>query len=475
MSTKLSKPVSFYDSFDRKPGPDKLATHYCPGCGHGNLHKFIAEALDSLGLRERTIFVSPVGCAVFGYYYFRCGHIQAAHGRAPAVATAVKRAHPESIVICYQGDGDLASIGGNEILQAANRGENITVVFVNNALYGMTGGQMAPTTLLGQKTTTTPLGRNPENEGYPLRMSELLAQLQAPVYIERCHLDESSHVLKTRAAIRKALQIQQDGKGFSMVEAVSPCPTGWGMDPREARAWITSDMAKVFPAGVICDRRHERKRKANPRFTADAARILDVLGLSTTDAQRAKRSVGRPYRLLIAGFGGQGVLSLGMMLAKTGMLSGSHVSWLPSYGPEMRGGTAHCSVVLSDERIGSPVVSTPDVLVAFNEPSLEKFGPLVTPGGIVLYDDSFVNHRWDRPDVRVERIPFASIANELGSSKVTNMVALGALQGLLSLFPVELIHEQMARLGKGNLSEINRNAFERGMAAVKTSVKEYVI
>ncbi len=467
MKDIIAKPHSLYDRFERKPGPEKGATHYCPGCGHGNLHKFIGETLDELGVRERTIFVSPVGCSVFGYYYFNCGNIQAPHGRAPAVATAVKRAHPDSVVICYQGDGDLASIGGNEILQAANRGENFTVIFVNNALYGMTGGQMAPTTLIGQKTSTSPLGRSVENEGYPMRMAELLAQLEAPVYIERCHLDESSHVLKTRAAIRKAIQAQVDGKGFSMVEVASPCPTGWGMEPLAAREWITTEMAKVFPAHVACDRRKERTARTNPRFVADAAQIREALGLVGTCLHADPTTEHRTLRIVFAGFGGQGVLSLGMLVARTGMLEGRNVSWLPSYGPEMRGGTANCSVVLSDKRIGSPVVSTPDVLVAFNEPSLEKFGPLVVPGGTVLYDSSFVSKAWDRSDVRVVRVPFSSMANDLGTSRVTNMVAFGALHRLLGLFPPELIRGQIRGLGKRVLVDINLSAFEAGTAAVR--------
>lgn len=475
MKDRIAKPDSLYDRFERKPGTDQKATHYCPGCGHGNLHKFIAETLDELGVRERTIFVSPVGCSVFGYYYFKCGNIQAPHGRAPAVATAVKRAHPDSVVLCYQGDGDLASIGGNQILQAANRGENFTVIFVNNALYGMTGGQMAPTTLVGQKTTTSPLGRSVDNEGYPMRMAELLAQLEAPVYIERCHLDESSHVLKTRAAIRKAIVAQLDGKGFSMVEVASPCPTGWGMDPLAAREWITKEMARVFPAHVTCDRRKERPARPNPRFEADAACVREALGLSG-DCLRADTTTDtRTHRMIFAGFGGQGVLSLGMLLARTGMLEGRRVSWLPSYGPEMRGGTANCSVVLSDRRIGSPLVSTPDVLVAFNEPSLEKFGPLVVPGGTVLYDDSFVSKVWDRPDVHVVRVPFSSMAHELGTARVTNMVAFGALNQLLGLFPAELVRGQIRSLGKRVLIETNLKAFEAGTAAVGADVKEGVL
>jgi len=469
MKDVLAKPASFYERFERKPGVESEATHYCPGCGHGNLHKFIAEALDDLGVRERTIFISPVGCAVFGYYYFRCGNIQAAHGRAPAVATAVKRAHPDSIVICYQGDGDLASIGGNNILQAANRGENFTVIFVNNAIYGMTGGQMAPTTLIGQKTTTSPTGRDSATTGYPLRMAELLAVLDAPVYIERCHLDESKHVLKTRAAIRRALQTQIDNKGFSMVEAVSPCPTGWGMDPVESRQWITDAMAKVFPAQVFCDRRKETPSRTRQRITVPLHDYRSILGVdgdgiaSNGDSIRAET-----HRMILAGFGGQGVLSLGMILAKTGMLRGHRVSWLPSYGPEMRGGTANCHVVLSNERIGSPLVSTPTMVVAFNEPSLQKFGPMVAPGGTVVYDDSFVTKRWEHKGIEIHRIPFARMANNLGSSKSMNMVAFGAINAILRLFPEELVASQIERLGRAEWREINRKAYGAGAAAVST-------
>ncbi|MFH0777639.1 MAG: thiamine pyrophosphate-dependent enzyme, partial [Candidatus Eisenbacteria bacterium] len=181
----LEKPRGFCKVFTRKPGPDKVSTHYCPGCGHGNLHKIIAEALIDLGIAEKTILVSPVGCSVFAYYYFDVGNVQAAHGRAPAVATGVKRARPRSIVMTYQGDGDLAAIGWNNIFQAANRGEHITAFFVNNAIYGMTGSQMAPTTLIGQKTMTTPRGRDPKNEGFPIRVCEVLSVLEAPVYLER--------------------------------------------------------------------------------------------------------------------------------------------------------------------------------------------------------------------------------------------------------------------------------------------------
>ncbi|RKZ31512.1 2-ketoisovalerate ferredoxin oxidoreductase, partial [bacterium] len=200
----LRKPTSFYDEFFRKPDQNKQDTHYCPGCGHGILHKFIAEAIEDFGIADRTIMISPVGCSVFVYYYFDTGNFQVAHGRAPAVATGIKRTNPDAIVISYQGDGDLAAIGGNNILQAANRGENITFFFVNNAIYGMTGGQMAPTTLIGQKTMTSPYGRKAEVEGYPMKVSELLSSLEAPTYIERVALTDGAHLMKARKAVRKA-------------------------------------------------------------------------------------------------------------------------------------------------------------------------------------------------------------------------------------------------------------------------------
>jgi 2-oxoisovalerate ferredoxin oxidoreductase beta subunit len=254
----LQWPDSLYRTFERKPGGQE-STHYCPGCGHGVLHKLIAEAMDDLGIRDRTVFISPVGCSVFGYYYFNCGNVQVAHGRAPAVATGLKRALPHSIVISYQGDGDLAAIGTSNILHAANRGEAITVFFVNNAIYGMTGGQMAPTTLHGQRTATTPRGRDTLETGAPLRMSELLSTLHAPVYIERVALTDANHIMSARKAVRKALKAQVDGKGFSMVEVLSSCPVGWKMEPAESKTWITEHLIPHFPLGVFKDVLAERE------------------------------------------------------------------------------------------------------------------------------------------------------------------------------------------------------------------------
>src|SRR6201997_4771490 len=232
-----SKSPVFYDTYERK-SELKHQTHYCPGCGHGVAHKLIAEAIEEMGLQDKTIFVSPVGCSVFAYYYFDVGNVQMAHGRAPAGATGIKRAHPDKLVISYQGDGDLAAIGTAEIIHAANRGENITVFFVNNAIYGMTGGQMAPTTLVGQKSTTSPWGRRPVNEGFPIHMAEMLSSLEAPAYIERVGLGDNKSIMKSRRAVRKALENQRDRRGFSFVEILSPCPTIWGKDPVAARLWV---------------------------------------------------------------------------------------------------------------------------------------------------------------------------------------------------------------------------------------------
>jgi len=228
-----------------------VPTHYCPGCGHGIAHRLIAEVVDELGIRERVIAVAPVGCAVIAYDYWDFDCSEAAHGRALAVATAIKRVRPQNIVFTYQGDGDLAAIGTNETIHAANRGENLTVVFINNAIYGMTGGQMAPTTLLGQKTATTPEGRNAQLHGYPLKISEMLALLAGVKFIERTSLHSPAEIIKTKKAIKQAFLNQIEGVGFSLVEVLSPCPTYWEMSPKQALDWIRDVMIKEFPLGRI--------------------------------------------------------------------------------------------------------------------------------------------------------------------------------------------------------------------------------
>ncbi|MBN1538139.1 MAG: 2-oxoglutarate oxidoreductase [Anaerolineales bacterium] len=224
-------------------------THYCPGCTHGVAHRLIAEVLDEMDVREKTIGVAPVGCSVFAYNYFNCDFVEAAHGRAPAMATGIKRVLSDRIVFTYQGDGDLASIGMAEIMHAAGRGENITVIFINNAVYGMTGGQMAPTTLPGQKTTSSPGGRDVEQMGFPLKMAELLAKMDGAGYVVRRSLHNPSNIRKAKKAIRMAFETQQRGLGFSLVELLSTCPTNWGVTPLEALKWVEEHMIPVFPLG----------------------------------------------------------------------------------------------------------------------------------------------------------------------------------------------------------------------------------
>ncbi|MDF1543997.1 MAG: thiamine pyrophosphate-dependent enzyme [bacterium] len=234
--------------------PDSMTeniTHYCPGCTHGIIHRLVAEALDDLGVREKTVGVAPVGCSVLAYNYFNCDFLEAPHGRAPALATGFKRLRPDMIVFTYQGDGDLASIGGNEILHTANRGEKVTTIFVNNAIYGMTGGQMAPTTLPGQITTTSPAGRDTVSTGYPLRISELLSTLATPSYIERVSVHTPMNIVKAKKAIRRAFEYQLEGRCFSLVEVLSTCPTNWGITPGESTKWLDENMVPFFPLGVF--------------------------------------------------------------------------------------------------------------------------------------------------------------------------------------------------------------------------------
>ena len=232
--------------------PESLTTthtHYCPGCTHGISHRIIAEVLDEMGIREKTIGVAPVGCSVFAYNYFNCDFVEAAHGRAPAMATGIKRVLPDKTVFTYQGDGDLASIGMAEIMHVAARGENITVIFINNAIYGMTGGQMAPTTLPGMKTTSSPLGRDVEMTGFPIRMSEVLATMDGSGYIVRRSLHKPATIRKAKKAIRTAFEVQQRGLGFSLVELLSTCPTNWKLTPQEAMEFVQENMIPVFPLG----------------------------------------------------------------------------------------------------------------------------------------------------------------------------------------------------------------------------------
>ena len=240
--------------FDKPKSLTDAPLHYCPGCTHGIIHRLVAEAIDELGIEGRTIGVAPVGCAVMAYDYFACDMVEASHGRAPAVATGIKRSDPANIVFTYQGDGDLASIGTAETVHAATRNENITIIFVNNAIYGMTGGQMAPTSLPGQVTQTSPYGRDPKLCGYPVKICEMLSELEGPEYLERVAVNNVKNIKKAKAAIKKAFENQINGKGFSLVEVISSCPTNWGMTPKDALKWIDDNMIPYYSLGVYKDR-----------------------------------------------------------------------------------------------------------------------------------------------------------------------------------------------------------------------------
>jgi 2-oxoisovalerate ferredoxin oxidoreductase beta subunit len=496
-----SKSPVFYDVYERK-SELRRQTHYCPGCGHGVVHKLIAEAVEELGLRDQTILVTPVGCSVFAFYYFDVGNVQAAHGRASAAATGIKRACPDKIVLAYQGDGDLAAIGTAEIVHAANRGEKIAVFFVNNAIYGMTGGQMAPTTLIGQTSTTSPWGRRPANEGFPMHMSELLATLQAPVYIERVAVSDNKNIMKARRAIRKAIDNQRQGLGFSFVEILSPCPTIWGKEPVEARQWVAEKMIPAFPLNVFRDKKPEPLGDNAPpqRPVTEVLEIEEreqgtgnreqVRGQGTGDREQQagnrEQAIGNREKvpgpathrhhfqqmaINVAGFGGQGVLLLGQLLAEMGMREGLAVSWLPAYGPEMRSGSAHCTVCLSQDRVGSPVALHPDVLIAMNEISLRKFASHVPPEGIILYNGAGLPSDFTPPEARVICIPASEIADKLGSTKAANIVLLGALleetECLAAATALRAIEDKVKKVA---LLEINRKALEAGREFIDREV-----
>lgn len=462
---KHSKSDTFYDRYVRKGGDTEI-THYCPGCGHGVLHKLIAEAIDDLGIQDRSVLVGPVGCSIFMYYYMDVGNISASHGRAPAVATGVKRMRPEAIVFCYQGDGDLAAIGGNEILHAANRGEDITVFFINNGIYGMTGGQMAPTTPIGQKTTTSPRGRAYEVEGPPLRVCELLATLDGPTYIERVALTDAKNHMRARKAIRKAFKNQIEGRGFSFVEILTACPSGWKVSPKEAIHWVEQNMIPVFPLKVFKDRESKLYASESPKKAGAAAKPPEV-SEPVAEAPRNPGAVARgeiqEVAMTLSGFGGQGVLFAGLALAEGALREKLQVSWIPSYGPEMRGGTAHCHVRVSQHPIASPWISRPSSLLAFNQPSIEKFAHEVMPGGLILVNSSMIDTLPDRSDVQIVRVPAYETAMNMGSVKNANLVMLGAYLEVTSAIDQEAILAAFVEKGvKPAVLKVNREAIEAG-------------
>jgi 2-oxoisovalerate ferredoxin oxidoreductase beta subunit len=467
---------AFYERFDRHAGGEGLkgrGTHYCPGCGHGLVHKYLASAIEELGIQDRTIAISPVGCAVFLYYYLDVGNTQAAHGRAPAVAIAHKLAHPDSIVVSYQGDGDLASIGIAEILHAAQLGIPITVLFVNNAIYGMTGGQMAPTTLAGQRTSTTPFGRT-RTMGEPLRVAELLAGLDGPVYIERVALYDNKQRVRAQKAIRKGLQIQVENRGFALIEILAECPLHLARTPHDAEHWVRDEMTKAFPLGVkkdVTGAREPWPEVTHPIFGEEA--LEAAVGASSRPAARfcggfPTLTGRREIALKLAGAGGDGAQTAALILVRAAINEGFDATHIPSYGPESRGGTSYADVRLAADEVLSPAAPAPDILVAFNAPSLAKFGPNVVDGGIVLYDSATIPEVPNLPGRRIVAVPITRIANELGRLAVKNVVALGALAAVTDLFPETTFVTALrdALCGKPALLPLNEAAFAAGVRAV---------
>ena len=485
---KFGKPQGFFDTFERRPGSIKKNMHYCPGCGHGILHKLIAEAISDMQLQDNTIFVCPVGCAVFAYYYFDICAVSVPHGRAPAVATGIVRSSPEHMVISYQGDGDLGAIGFNNFIQAANRGENITVCFVNNAIYGMTGGQMAPTTLPGQETMTSPYGRSLMNEGYPLKVSEMVAALDAPIYVERVALSSPKNIMSARRALRKGLQNMKDRKGFSLIEFLSGCPTNLKMNAHEMDEFIDKKMTEYFPLGCFKDIAAQRTPIVRPQpvFEAEAVKkalfpVASGVGVDA-DFRNESEVFKKERRIKIAGFGGQGILSLGLMIASMGKLRNFNVAWMPSYGPEMRGGTAYCSVVISREAVGSPIIDDAiNLLIVMNQPSMDLFLPQLKENGVLLYDSSVIAAPQCTPDKKVFAVNASDIANTIGSIKYANSVMLGALAAAMTGYYLEgkdkldfdrvfeeAIIERFSR--KQDVVTLNIQAYHAGKEAVKETV-----
>lgn len=460
---KVIRTRGIYPTFPRKGGAAQTATHYCPGCEHGVLHKLIGEALADMNLQDRTVVISPVGCAVFAYYYFDTGNVQVAHGRAAAVGTGISRTKNDAVVVSYQGDGDLASIGLNETLQAANRGEKIAVFFVNNTVYGMTGGQMAPTTLVGEKTITSPAGRDPLQAGYPLHMTELINQLQAPVYIARVSFSNMAKLRQARQAIRKALEIQRDGKGYAFVEVLMACPTNQKMSVPETIKFVSEKMEAEFPLGVLRDRAAERDPIERAESDYRKETLDRLLGLDTERAPDAVLDPAAPtVSVKMAGFGGQGVLSMGVILTRAACQAGKFVSWYPSYGPEQRGGTANCGVVMSGQPIGTPMVSAADVLVTMNRPSLDKFVCEVKPGGLLLYNAA-IGEVEAPAGVRVLAVPTLELATKGGSPRAENMVMVGVMAALAGFtLPESAYHEAIAAnfAGKEATVKANKAVFE---------------
>ncbi len=469
---------TFYEKFERHAhgqGIKGHSTHYCPGCGHGLAHKYIAEAIMDLGIQDRTIAISPVGCSVFLYYYMDVGNSQAPHGRAPAVGLGHKVANPNSVVISYQGDGDLASIGIAEIMFAAQLGIPFTVIFINNAIYGMTGGQMAPTTLMGMKTSTSPTGRQ-TLAGQPMKVAETMAGLDGTIYVERVALFDNKQRVKAKKAIHKAIRIQAENKGFAFVEVLSECPTHMKMTTTQNEEWVEKNMVPVFPLGVKKDIEPPYPFILNkPNFASE--KLIEIVdGRSEAEAKHCKsfpnHIAPKDIAMKLAGSGGDGAQTAAMLIVQAGINEGYDATHIPSYGPESRGGTSYADVHIAETEVLSPASPNPHILIAFNRLSLVKFGPDVVKGGTIIYDSGIITDAPKFDGVKMFGVPFAEIANDLGKVIVKNIVALGALQAATDIFPAEtmLTAIRMTLKDKCALIPLNEQAFEWGVKTVQNQL-----
>ncbi len=471
---------ALYTHFERHSHGEGLkgkTTHYCPGCGHGIIHNFFAEALKDLEIQDRTVTISPVGCSVFLYYYMDTGNTQAAHGRAPAVGLGHKLANPDSIVVSYQGDGDLASIGLAEIMYAAQLGVPMTIFFVNNAIYGMTGGQMAPTTLMGQRSTTSPMGRG-TFQGQPTKVAELIAQLDGAVYVERVALFNNKQRRRAEKAIHKALKLQKENRGFTFVEILAECPTHLKMTPQQTEEWVEKEMTKVFPLGLLKDTKPEpQEEMPTPDYTAEAL-LAKVGAREQAEARFAKAFPSHLHAhdvaLKLAGSGGDGAQTAAMLIARAAINEGFDATHIPSYGPESRGGTSYADVHVADTEVLSPASPAPHALLAFNAPSLQKFGHTVLPGGYIVYDSHVVKELPDdiAEGVHVFGVPCSAIALEMGAPVVKNTVALGALLAATHLLPEESLLNALrgALGGRKHLVALNEEALRKGGDVVRAQI-----
>jgi 2-oxoisovalerate ferredoxin oxidoreductase beta subunit len=472
--------TTFYEKFERHSHGEGLkghSTHYCPGCGHGLVHKYLSDAISELGLQDDTVLVSPVGCSVFAYYYFDTGNTQAAHGRAAAVAIGHKLANPKATVISYQGDGDLASIGLAETVAAAQLGSPITVIFINNAIYGMTGGQMAPTTLMGQTTSTSPDGRKQIN-GQPIKMAEQIAQLDGPVFVARVALFSPAERAKAKKAIKKAIQLQQEGRGYTFVEVLAECPTHLKISSIESEKWVKENMVPVFPLGVKKDLAVEPWWDIEPPVF-DGGKFIEIIGGTTDKMERhCKEFPGHLHpsdiSLKLAGSGGDGAQTAAILIATAGINEGFDGTHIPAYGPESRGGTSYADVHIAKAEVLNPASPAPHILIAYNAPSLAKFGGTVAKNGFVLFDNSLAKEiAPSDPSIKVIGVPFAEIAKGLKKMVVKNIVSLGALAAATGIFPREtfLAAIKQALKEKASLIPLNEQAFDLGYNAAKECMK----